>query len=114
MEREYVEASRAVGASGARTIWSHIVPGCLSPIIVQSALSLGTAIIIASGLSFLGLGVQPPEPEWGAMLSRGRTLIRAAPLAAIVPGVCITLVVLSFSVVGDGLRDALDPKMKKA
>jgi peptide/nickel transport system permease protein len=71
---------------------------------------LGTAILIAAGLSFLGLGVQPPDPEWGAMLSRGRELLRTAPLGAIAPGIAITATVLSFSLVGDGIRDALDPR----
>jgi peptide/nickel transport system permease protein len=72
---------------------------------------LGTAILIASGLSFLGLGVQPPDPEWGAMLSKGRELIRTAPVSAVAPGVALTLLVLSVSLVGDGLRDALDPRL---
>lgn len=109
---DYIEACRASGASDLRIIISHIIPNSLSPIIVQSTLMLGTAILTASGLSFIGLGVQPPDPEWGAMLSKARELMRSAPMAAIAPGVAITLVVLSFSLVGDGLRDALDPKLK--
>ncbi|MNB65216.1 Glutathione transport system permease protein GsiD [compost metagenome] len=109
---DYIEACRASGASDLRIILSHIIPNSLSPIIVQSTLMLGTAILTASGLSFIGLGVQPPDPEWGAMLSKARELMRSAPMAAIAPGVAITLVVLSFSLVGDGLRDALDPKLK--
>ncbi|MBY9078492.1 ABC transporter permease [Paenibacillus sp. HN-1] len=109
---DYIEACRASGASDLRIIMKHIIPNSLSPIIVQSTLMLGTAILTASGLSFIGLGVQPPDPEWGAMLSKSRELMRSAPMAAIAPGVAITLVVLSFSLVGDGLRDALDPKLK--
>jgi ABC-type dipeptide/oligopeptide/nickel transport system permease subunit len=111
-EMEFVEACRAAGASDLKIIIKHIVPNSLSPLIVQATLMLGTAILTASGLSFIGLGVQPPNPEWGAMLSQARELLRSAPLAAIAPGTAITLVVLSFSLVGDGLRDALDPKLK--
>lgn len=110
MELDYVQACRACGASDARIIAAHILPNASSPLIVQATLMLGTAILIASGLSFLGLGVQPPNPEWGAMLSRGRELIRTTPVIAVAPGLAITLVVLGFSVMGDGLRDALDPK----
>jgi len=108
---DYIDACRAVGASDARIFARHILPNALSPIIVHTTLMLGTAILIASGLSFLGLGVQPPNPEWGAMLSKGRELIRTTPIVAVAPGVAITLVVLSFSLLGDGLRDALDPKL---
>lgn len=111
-DMEYIEACRAAGASDLRIIVRHIIPNSLSPIIVQGTLMLGTAILTASGLSFIGLGVQPPDPEWGAMLSKARELLRSAPMAAIAPGTAITLVVLSFSLVGDGLRDALDPKLK--
>lgn len=109
-EMEFVAASRSLGASDARVIFRHLLPNCLSPIVVQGTLMLGSAILIASGLSFLGLGVQPPHPEWGAMLSKGRELIRTAPISAIAPGVALTVLVLSVSLVGDGLRDALDPK----
>ncbi len=112
LELEYVEACRAVGASAPRIILGHVMPNASSQLIVQATLMLGTAILIASGLSFLGLGVQPPNPEWGAMLSKGRELMRTTPIVAIAPGMAITLVVLSFSVVGDGLRDALDPKYR--
>jgi len=111
-ELDYVEATRALGASDRRIIFRHIVPNVLTPVVVQATLSLGTAILISSGLSFLGLGVQPPHPEWGAMLSKGRELIRTTPVVAIAPGVSITLVVLCFSMVGDGLRDALDPRLR--
>lgn len=111
-ETEFIEASKALGASDFRIILRHILPNSLSPMIVQGTLMMGTAILIASGLSFIGLGIQPPNPEWGAMLSDARDYLRSAPLIAIAPGISITLVVLSFSLVGDGLRDALDPKLK--
>lgn len=110
IEQDFVQACRALGASDLRISFCHLLPNCLSPIVVQATIMLGTAILIASGLSFLGLGVQPPDPEWGAMLSKGREIVRTSPLGAVAPGVAITAVVLSFSVVGDGLRDALDPR----
>ena len=109
-DAEYIQACRVMGASNARMIFTHIIPNAISQIIVNITLNLGTAILTASSLSFLGLGVQPPAPEWGAMLSTGRDVIRAYPLAVLIPGIAITLVVMSFSLVGDGLRDALDPK----
>jgi peptide/nickel transport system permease protein len=110
LERDHVVAIRALGASAPRIVFGHVLPNVLTPLVVQATLQLGTAILIASGLSFLGLGVQPPDPEWGAMLSKGRELVRAAPVAAFAPGFAVTLLVLSFSLVGDGLRDALDPQ----
>lgn len=109
---EYVQACKVMGVSDTRIILTHIVPNSVSQIIVNVTLNLGTAILTASSLSFLGLGVTPPNPEWGAMLSTARDVIRSYPLAAVIPGIAITLVVLSFSVVGDGLRDALDPRLK--
>ncbi|HIY08191.1 MAG TPA: ABC transporter permease [Firmicutes bacterium] len=111
---EYCQACRVFGASDARIIMTHILPNSVSQIIVNTTLDLGTAILTASSLSFLGLGVQPPNPEWGAMLSTARDVIRSAPFAALIPGGIITLVVLSFSLVGDGLRDALDPKLRNS
>ncbi|MCI5846513.1 MAG: ABC transporter permease [Candidatus Limiplasma sp.] len=113
-DAEYIQACRVMGASNARMIFTHIIPNAVSQIIVNITLNLGTAILTASSLSFLGLGVQPPAPEWGAMLSTGRDVIRAYPLAVLIPGIAITLVVMSFSLVGDGLRDALDPKLKNS
>ena len=109
---EYVQACHVMGESSIRIILTHIIPNSMSIIIVDTTLSLGYAILTASSLSFLGLGVTPPNPEWGAMLSQGREVMRSYPLAAIAPGLAITLVVLSFSLIGDGLRDALDPKLK--
>lgn len=108
--RDFVLAARAAGASDAWLMTRHVLPLCLSPLIAQATVMLGTALLIASGLSFLGLGVQPPDPEWGAMLSRGRDLLRSAPVGAVAPGVAITVVALSFALAGDGLRDALDPR----
>jgi len=113
LERDHVAASRALGASAVRVIFGQVLPNALTPLVVASTLQLGTAILIASGLSFLGLGVQPPYPEWGAMLSKGRELVRATPMAAFAPGFFITVLVLSFSLLGDGLRDALDPKHRR-
>lgn len=109
---EYVDAVRALGASDTRIIFRHILPNILSPIIVQATLRMATAILTASGLSFLGMGAQPPTPEWGAMLSAGRNYMWDAPHVALFPGVAIVIVVLAFNIFGDGLRDALDPKMK--
>jgi ABC-type dipeptide/oligopeptide/nickel transport system permease subunit len=107
---DFVLASRAAGASGARIAVRHVLPHCAGPLLAQGTITLGSAILFASGLSFLGLGVQPPDPEWGAMLSRGRELLRSSPVGAVAPGVAITAVVLSFSLLGDGLKDALDPR----
>ena len=109
---EYISACRVMGASNLWIIGTHIIPNSISQIIVNMTLSLGTSILTAASLSFLGLGVQPPDPEWGAMLSKAREVVRQYPREALIPGIAITLVVLSFSLVGDGLRDALDPKLK--
>jgi peptide/nickel transport system permease protein len=109
---EYVVSARASGASDARVLLFHVLPGCWSPILAHTTVMLGSAILLASGLSFLGLGVQPPAAEWGAMLSRGRELLRTAPLGAIAPGLAITATVLGFSVLGDGLRDAADGRRR--
>jgi len=111
---EFIQACKAIGASDFRIIVFHIIPNTMGQIIIDVTLSLGSAILTASSLSFLGLGVQPPNPEWGSMLSQAREVIRNTPIAALAPGFAITLVVLSFSLVGDGLRDALDPKLKNS
>jgi len=110
---EYIDAIRALGASDFRIIFMHILPNILSPIIVQATLYIASAIITASALSFLGMGTQPPTPEWGTMLSDGRSYIRQAPHITLFPGLVIFLVVMGFNLFGDGLRDALDPKTKK-
>ncbi|MFB4167888.1 nickel transporter permease [Virgibacillus sp. JSM 102003] len=112
-ETEYIEAARAIGAKHGRTLMHHVLPNCLAPIIVQATLSIGTAILDAAGLSFLGLGAQPPKPEWGAMLSDGRAALQNAPWVVAFPGMAIFLVVLGFNLFGDGLRDALDPRLKQ-
>ena len=109
-ETDYALAARALGASDVRILAIAILPNCLAPLIVQATLGLATAILDAAGLSFLGLGAQPPIPEWGAMLSQGRELIVRAPWVLTFPGGAIFLTVLAFNLVGDGLRDALDPK----
>ncbi|NGQ97136.1 ABC transporter permease subunit [Brevibacillus sp. SYP-B805] len=110
---EYVDAVRALGASDFIIIAKHILPNIMSPIIVQATLRVATAILTAAGLSFLGLGAQPPTPEWGAMLSNGRDFLFSAPHIALFPGIAISTLVLGFNLFGDGLRDALDPRMKK-
>ena len=112
VQGEFVAAARASGASDVRVLAYHVLPGCWSPILAHTTVMLGSAILLASGLSFLGLGVQPPAAEWGAMLSRGRELLRTAPLGAIAPGLAITATVLGFSVLGDGLRDAADGRRR--
>ncbi|MCR6112472.1 ABC transporter permease [Bacillus sp. A301a_S52] len=109
---EYVDAVRALGASDFRIIFKHILPNITSPIIVQATLSIATTVLAASGLSFLGLGAQPPTPEWGAMLAAGRNYMWEHPHVALFPGLAIVVVVLAFNVFGDGMRDALDPKIK--
>jgi peptide/nickel transport system permease protein len=110
---EYIDAIRALGASDFTIIMKHIFPNILSPIIVQATLRLATAILSAAGLSFLGLGAQPPSPEWGAMLSNGRDFLFTAPHIAMFPGIAISTLVIGLNMFGDGLRDALDPRLKK-
>ncbi len=112
-DQEYIEAARAIGASDFRIITKYIIPNALSPIIVQATLSTAGALLSIAGLSFLGLGIQPPTPEWGTMLSNARTYIRDSWHITVIPGVAIMLTILSLNLVGDGLRDALDPKLKK-
>ena len=109
---EYVTAARSIGMKNSQILFSHILPNCLTPIIVQGTLGIGTAIIEAAALGFLGLGAQPPEPEWGKMLSDSRQFIQKAPWTVVFPGVSIMLTVLGFNLMGDVLRDALDPRMK--
>ena len=110
-EEEYVQAARAVGASNLRIIWRHLLPNSLAPLLVQLSLGMGQVILIEASLSFLGLGAQPPTPSWGAMLSNGRAYLLAAPWLTLFPGLAIMLVVLGFNLMGDGLRDALDPRL---
>ncbi len=111
-EKDYVAAARAMGAPDLRIIFVEIFPNCLGPLIVQSTLGFASAILDAAALSFLGLGAQPPTPEWGAMIAMGRSLILRAWWVMTVPGVAILLAVLGFNLFGDGLRDALDPRLR--
>lgn len=111
-ETEYISAARALGAGDVRIIFKHLLPNAMAPLIVQTTLSIATAILEAAALSFLGLGAQPPSPEWGAMLSDARSSLQKAPWVATFPGLAIVFGVLGFNLLGDGLRDALDPKMK--
>ncbi len=112
-QEDYVMAGRSVGASTNRIMWRHILPNVTSALLVQTTLRLATAILTASGLSFLGLGPQPPTPEWGAMLSAGRNYVTSSPQLATIPGLAILLVTIGFNLLGDGLRDALDPRLKR-
>ena len=112
-DEEYVEAARAIGMRDWQIILDHILPNCVSQIIVQATLRVGSAIISAAQLSFLGLGVPAPAPEWGSMLSTGRQFIRDYSYMTLFPGLAIMLCVLSLNLLGDGLRDALDPKLKR-
>ena len=110
---EYLEAAASVNCSSMRIMFRHILPNILSPLIVGFTMGIGNTIMLASSLSFIGLGVQPPAPEWGAMLSAGRDFIRNYPWQIIFPGIFVFVTVLSINLFGDGLRDALDTKMKK-
>lgn len=109
---DFVEAARASGASSLRVIFKHVLPNCLAPVIVLATLNVASSILIETSLSFLGFGVQPPTPSWGNILTAGRQYMRNAPHIALFPGLAITLTVLAFNLLGDGLRDALDPKLQ--
>jgi len=111
--REYVEAARSYGCSNARILFWHVIPHCLTPIFVYATLSLGSAVMLESGLSFLGLGVPPPTPTWGKTISEGVDVLRTMPWISTVAGGCIMLLVLGFNLLGDGLRDALDPRTRR-
>lgn len=112
-DQEFVESSRAIGASSMTTIFREIIPNCMAPIIVQVTLSVASAILSTASLSFIGLGVQPPDPEWGAMLSGGRNFLRDAVHLTLFPGLAIVITILALNLLGDGLRDALDPRLKQ-
>ncbi|MEH7385531.1 nickel transporter permease [Bacillus sp. JJ1521] len=112
-EEEYITAARAVGMKDRRILFHHILPNSMAPIIVQASLAIATAIIEAAALGFLGMGAQPPNPEWGKMLADSKNYLIQAPWTMIFPGIAIMLTVLGFNLMGDGLRDALDPKMKQ-
>ncbi|RAL27017.1 nickel transporter permease [Thermoflavimicrobium daqui] len=112
-EEDYVLAAKAMGMKNGRILFHHILPNCWTPIMVQGTLSFATAVIEAAALGFLGLGAQPPEPEWGTMLADSRPFIQTAPWTMIFPGLAIVLTVLGFNLLGDGLRDIFDPRMKQ-
>jgi peptide/nickel transport system permease protein len=109
-EREFVEAARALGTSPFSIAVRHLLPNTLTPVLIQASFDVGQAILVASGLSFIGFGAQPPTPEWGAMVSETRNFISDAPWASSSPAIAIALSVLAFNLIGDGLRDALDPR----
>jgi peptide/nickel transport system permease protein len=111
-DKEYIEAARSINANDARIILCHALPNAFSPMIVNITMTIGSSMLTAATLSFVGLGAQPPSPEWGAMLTAAKSYIRDYPYMITSPGVCIMLSVLSFNVLGDGLRDALDPRLK--
>jgi peptide/nickel transport system permease protein len=111
-EQEFILAARMMGAQDGRIMLTHLLPNAVAPILVLCTLRIATAILTAASLSFLGLGAQPPIPEWGAMLSDGRAYLAIAPHVATTPGLAILITVLSFNLLGDGLRDALDPRLK--
>jgi ABC-type dipeptide/oligopeptide/nickel transport system permease subunit len=113
-EREFVQAARASGAGHAALLVKHILPQCLAPVLVVYTLGLGGTIMAEASLSFLGLGVQPPAPSWGGMVSSGIAFMRTAPWLSFFPGLFLTLTVCSLNLVGDGLRDALDPRLARA
>ena len=111
-KQEYIEAAEKINCSRLRIITSHILPNSIAPLIVSVTMGIGNTILAAAGLSYIGLGVQPPTPEWGAMLSAGKSVITRYPHLCVFPGLCIMVVVLCFNMLGDGLRDAMDPKLK--
>lgn len=112
-EREFVEAAKMSGASDLKIILKYILPNAFAPVIVEATLGVGTSILSAAALSFIGMGIMPPKPEWGQMLSEGRAYIRDYPHMTLFPGLAIALTILSLNIVGDGLRDALDPKLRR-
>ena len=110
--KEYIEAATAINASDRRIILKHVLPNAIAPLIVEITMNIGNSILAAATLSFIGLGAQPPSPEWGAMLCEGRSFLRDYPHLVLYPGICIMASVLSFNLLGDGLRDALDPRLR--
>ena len=112
-KNDYVTAARAIGESEISILLRYVLPNAISPIIVQTTMRMGTVLLTAAGLGFLGLGVQPPVPEWGSMLSAARIYLRSAPHIAVIPGITIMIVVLGFNFFGDGLQDALNPRLKE-
>jgi peptide/nickel transport system permease protein len=113
-ELEYIQAAHSIGAPTWRILTRHLLPNAMSPILVQASFDMGTAILAAAGLSFIGFGAQPPTPEWGVMISEGRQFISTQSWLSAFPGIAILLTVAAFNLVGDGLRDALDPRLRKS
>lgn len=113
MQEQYIEASKSSGAGSARIMFRHVLPNAMAPLLIQISLAISYAILTEASLSFLGLGAQPPEPSWGSMLSTGRGFMMFAPWTAFAPGMAIFLAVLGFNILGDGLRDVLDPRMRR-
>jgi ABC-type dipeptide/oligopeptide/nickel transport system permease subunit len=111
-ENDYVLAGRSIGSSSWRTLFLHILPNSFPPLIVLVTMQIGSAILAEAGLSYLGIGITPPDPSWGAMVNDGFKFVITNPLLSFIPGVAIMLVVFAFSMVGDGLRDALDPRLR--
>jgi peptide/nickel transport system permease protein len=112
-EREFIEAARSIGVPTPRLMWRHLLPNATAPILVTASFDMGNAILAAAGLSFIGFGARPPTPEWGVMISEGRQYISTQPWLSIFPGIAILLVVTAFNLLGDGLRDALDPRLRQ-
>jgi peptide/nickel transport system permease protein len=111
-QREFVEAARSIGASTPRILWRHLLPNTLAPILVQASFDMGGAVLAAAGLSFIGFGAQPPTPEWGVMISEGRKFISTQLWLSLFPGLAILFTVAAYNLIGDGLRDALDPRLR--
>jgi peptide/nickel transport system permease protein len=111
-EQDYVEAAKSYGTSNARIIFRYVLPNAMGPIIVNTTMSISDMMLSAAGLSFIGMGIQPPAPEWGSMLSNAQTYLFAAPYMLLIPGMFILMTSLAFNLVGDGLTDSLDPKLK--
>lgn len=112
-EQDFVESARALGAGSGHTILRHILPNVISPVIIKASMDMGFAILVAAGLGFIGVGVQPPTPEWGVMISEGRGYLRQAWWMSVFPGLAMFITVLGFNLLGDGLRDLFDPRMRQ-
>lgn len=112
-EKDYVLAAKAIGKSDFKIIFGEILPNCIYPVIVDAVMRMGTTILALAGLSFLGVGVQPPEPDWGVIIAEGRVYIMDQPWLCILPGTLIVIVVLAYNMIGDRLRDALDPRLRR-
>lgn len=110
--KEYIEAAQSINCSSATIMFKHLLPNVIQPVIVTTTMGIGSTMIMAASLSYIGLGIQPPNPEWGAMLTEGRTYIRTYPHLLLVPGIAIALTVFAINLMGDGVRDALDPKLR--